>query len=160
MNSPHRRPAKLFLSLATLFGLVLTGTVLTASSASAHSIADAVAAGCGSTYRAVDSEAMRGASGAVVGQIILAQVAGTQRFCGLTNKVASHGSPTYTYVCLAHRGLADDTCRSGNVGHFQNITAWNGQNRCIILRGRFRTTNNVWASAETLLLRPNGASCA
>jgi hypothetical protein len=128
--------------------------------ASAHTQSEAIAAGCGSTYRYVKNKPMLGASGSTVGYVIIANVPGTQRFCALTNKIASHGSGTDTYVCLAHRGLWDDYCRRGSYAHFANITAWDGGHRCIIARGRFKTTNNVWASAETVLLHANGASCA
>lgn len=135
-------------------------TVLSATPASAHTTTEAIINGCGSTYRHASSKAMVGASGSTVGRVIIAWVPNTQRYCALTNKIASHGSATDTYVCVAHRGAGDDICDRGNFGHFANITAWNAENKCIIARGRFKTTNNVWASAETILLEPNGSSCA
>jgi hypothetical protein len=165
-SSPSSPPSSIRRSvLRRTAGLALAGmamlstVVLDATPASAHSLSQAVANGCGSSYEVEAVWGINGRSGSVVGHLILARVQGTQRFCAVTNKVASHGSNTRTEVCIKrHRDLLS-TCDRGSYSHFANVTAFDGRYRCIRLHGEFDTTNGVLAGSRDASYA-NGASCA
>jgi hypothetical protein len=130
-------------------GVVTLVVALVASSepASAHSDAQAIAYGCGSSYERVRSVPMRGGSGSTVGTLILARKRGTSTYCVVTNKIASHGANTRTYACIADNLDFVGYCDDGSYSHYASEADFRRTGASGVW-GRFKTTNGVWASAE------------
>jgi len=127
--------------------------------ASAHSIAQAITYGCGTSYTLVRADPIVG-SGDPVGSLILARDGSSQRYCVVTRKIASHGRNSRTDACIwRHRADTIHTCDVGSYSHFANVTAFNAQNRAIRVYGAVYTTNGV-LGGERSFCHPNGASCA
>ncbi|TCB98462.1 hypothetical protein E0H26_08775 [Micromonospora zingiberis] len=140
MNRVLSLTGRRLLATAGALAMAVAGMVtLSASPASAHSQAEAIAAACGSGYGIVSdgTRAVTTPSGTVYGYVHLAYNSSNGNNCVVTRKTSYHGTPTRTRAQIGVQqanGSIVTYDDAGDFSHYANVIRF-ASGRCVTYFG-------------------------